>query len=415
MLCRVSCVPGSCPNPGENEPRPEPFEPGTEIKFQDSDEVSSVLSSVLMMPRQDRLLRCLRESEALLRKAKSECAGGDAREIDFLLRMTVRVISNSVNSVERVDNTVEDEKDAVFESAFSDESAKDTEEHEPPSPEQEPAPAPVKEEVDGDSDDASVEHSPPVAAMGLALLVSATVVVPYVLMMLAAIFGAAMAVAEKWSIWAGFLYVASNVTGLGSMLTRTTPPTTRAGKLIDIVVSAWVIVFGSAAVGAISNLRVMKQLRAVLPLEGARGLLVILLLLPGLVVLAAVGMAVALTKLEDGWSKPAAFRFMISAMCGLGNPLTNQVPETAWGKLFAAGCASCQMAIGGTLVGLTGAIPRLNKIIQFVEYWCLECCCCYARPQPRVPPPKSRSQQQPTRQAPAIAEEEAEARDVRNV
>ena len=124
--------------------------------------------------------------------------------------------------------------------------------------------------------------------------------------------------------------------------------------------------FGSAAVGTVSNLRAIKKLRAALPLKGARGLVVILLLLPGLVIIAAAGMAVAVTKLEDGWSKPTAFRFTISAMCGLGNPLTNQVPETALGKLAALGCASLQMAIGGIFVGL-------------ISDGCLKCCCCCAR------------------------------------
>ena len=89
----------------------------------------------------------------------------------------------------------------------------------------------------------------------------------------------------------------------------------------------------------------------------------------------------------------------ISAMCGLGNPLTNQVPETALGKLAALGCASLQMAIGGIFVGL-------------ISDGCLKCCCCCARPQPKAPPPKP-PQQQETQQDLAIAEEAA--RDVRNV
>ena len=376
----VSCFPGSCPNLAEDE-RVAPFEPGTEIRFEDSDEVHSVL----IMPRQDRLLRCLRESEALLRKAKSECDRGDAQEIDFLLRMTLRVISNSVQA----DHTAEDEKDALFESAdgaFSEETAKGTEA-------QAPSLAPVK-----GADASAARAHPPVAVSALSLLLSATVVVPSVLMMLAAVFGTAMAYSEDWSIKAGFLYFAANLTGLGSPFTHHSP-TTRRGKLIEIIVSTWVIVFGSAAVCTVSNLRAIKKLRAALPLKGARGLVVILLLLPGLVIIAAAGMAVAVTKLEDGWSKPTAFRFTISAMCGLGNPLTNQVPETALGKLAALGCASLQMAIGGIFVGL-------------ISDGCLKCCCCCARPQPKAPPPKPPQQQQ-NHEDLAIAEEAA--RDVRNV
>merc|ERR1719152_809554 len=81
----------------------------------------------------------------------------------------------------------------------------------------------------------------------------------------------------------------------------------------------------------------------------------------------------------EGWSLPVAFRYMISAMCGLGNPLTSRTPQSAIGRLVAIVCASWQMAIGGTIVGLTAAIPALDSALRAMEARFIRCC------QPRRP------------------------------
>ena len=62
---------------------------------------------------------------------------------------------------------------------------------------------------------------------------------------------------------------------------------------------------------------------------------------------------------------------MISAMCGLGNPLTNASPDSTEGRMLAVVFASWQRAIGGTIVGLAGGIPILKATIATVEGWCL--------------------------------------------
>ena len=65
-----------------------------------------------------------------------------------------------------------------------------------------------------------------------------------------------------------------------------------------------------------------------------------------------------------------AFHYMISSMCGLGNPLTPRTPESLGGKLAALICASWQIAIGGTVISLTSAIPILGRWLAELEAWC---------------------------------------------
>jgi hypothetical protein len=61
---------------------------------------------------------------------------------------------------------------------------------------------------------------------------------------------------------------------------------------------------------------------------------------------------------------------MISAMCGLGSPLTDASPEGAAGQVVAIIFASWQLAIGGLLIGLTGAVPLIEDGLKTLERLC---------------------------------------------
>ena len=61
---------------------------------------------------------------------------------------------------------------------------------------------------------------------------------------------------------------------------------------------------------------------------------------------------------------------MISAMCGLGSPLTEASPEGATGQIIAVAFASWQLAIGALLIGLTGAVPLLEDSLKALERRC---------------------------------------------
>ena len=202
-------------------------------------------------------------------------------------------------------------------------------------------------------------------ALVAALVFFAVVVVPLLIVAICAVFGLVIARCEGWPFGRGFMYFAGNITGLGEPLTRNSPKT-QAGGFVDIVVSSWCLIFAGAAIGATAELKVMEQLQDALPLEGARGAVVLLLAVPGVVLAFAFLISLILANCEN-WSLAVAFRYMISAMCGLGNPLTKRTPQTAIGRLVAIVCASWQMAIGGTIVGLTAAIPSLERGLRRME------------------------------------------------
>ena len=65
-------------------------------------------------------------------------------------------------------------------------------------------------------------------------------------------------------------------------------------------------------------------------------------------------------RAAQGWSFRVGFEYLISAMCGLGSPLTNTSPDSTEGRMLAVLFASWQRAIGGTIIGLTGGIPILK-------------------------------------------------------
>ena len=68
----------------------------------------------------------------------------------------------------------------------------------------------------------------------------------------------------------------------------------------------------------------------------------------------------AAARAAQGWSFRVGFEYLISAMCGLGSPLTNTSPDSTEGRMLAVLFASWQRAIGGTIIGLTGGIPILK-------------------------------------------------------
>jgi len=196
------------------------------------------------------------------------------------------------------------------------------------------------------------------------------------------VFGLIIALCEGWSAFVGFLYFASNMTGLGNPLTDNSPATA-LGEAIDIVVSCWVLIFSGSAVGVIMHLNVVARLQRALPLRGAHGAAVLLGAVPGLVIGVAAAIGVSLAALE-GWSAREGFEYMISAMCGLGNPLTNVSPESASGKVVAVVFASWQLAIGGLLIGLTGAVPLLDDGLKRLEKLCRQLATCLAQGHPRA-------------------------------
>ena len=135
------CAPGSCPNPVEDQRVVVSCFPGSCPNLAEDERVAVQWDEIRLRIRWGPQRAHHAEAGPLASvpapversaKAKSECDRGDAQEIDFLLRMTLRVIQQR-------QRTPPKEKDALFESAdgaFSEETAK--------APAKAPSLAPVK-------------------------------------------------------------------------------------------------------------------------------------------------------------------------------------------------------------------------------------------------------------------------------
>ena len=215
----------------------------------------------------------------------------------------------------------------------------------------------------------SVEDS--VLPSVLALVIASVVIIPVIMLLIALVFGTIIALCEGWTLTVGFMYFAGNMTGLGNPLTNSSPETPM-GSLIDVIVSCWVIILSGAFLGVICNMKLVTKLSEVLPLEGAKGAFCLFVVIPALVMLTA-ALIGCILAVSEGWTVAIGFRYMISAMCGLGNPLTGRTPVSFHGKIIVIIGASWQLAIGGTIIGLSGAIPLLGQSLTALEQFCLRC------------------------------------------
>jgi len=93
----------------------------------------------------------------------------------------------------------------------------------------------------------------------LALVVFLTLVTPVVVLPCAGLLGALLAEIEGWSIADGYLYVISNLTGLGNPLTDATPDTD-AGIYFALLVSIWSLTIAGAAISILGNFDCMSTL-----------------------------------------------------------------------------------------------------------------------------------------------------------
>jgi hypothetical protein len=202
--------------------------------------------------------------------------------------------------------------------------------------------------------------------MVVTLLLSALLLVPCGLLIVAVIAGVLIAIVEGWGAGNGFFYFSGNMAGVGNPLVNLSP-TTVVGETVDIVISLWVIVLGGAAIGVIANHRLVAMLQDLLDLTGCKGLAVMFVAVPVLVNAAAFLIGALLALLEDGWSPATGYYYMISALCGLGIPLTNATPATNPGKVVAVVCASWQMGLSGTVLGLAAGAPILGRARERLE------------------------------------------------
>jgi len=142
-------------------------------------------------------------------------------------------------------------------------------------------------------------------------------------------------------------------------------PTSTGGQITDILVSVIVFSLTSAALGIAASTGMVMQLSEFIP-KGIHGLVLTVLTIPFTLVLMSLILALFLARLE-GWDVWTSFLFMISMLCGLGDPLTPVTPSTDKANFFVLLCSVIELSLGGAMIGIIGGHPKVTHFLAYVE------------------------------------------------
>lgn len=184
-------------------------------------------------------------------------------------------------------------------------------------------------------------------------------------------FGAILAAAEGWPVFGadgGFWYVTANIAGtppLGDL-----SPVSQMGITVDIVVSTISLVFASTIVAMSGMLAFVGNLPDKLGLTTVwKGALALLLVIPA-AVCAACAMFGVVIALFEGATFDQGFRFVISTVCGLGNPLTAWAPTTTHASIINVILGVAAQGLIGVIIGIAGGItPIVDGVARFDRYF----------------------------------------------
>ena len=135
---------------------------------------------------------------------------------------------------------------------------------------------------------------------------------------------------------------------------------------VDIIVSTISLVFASTIVGVSGMLAFVGNLPDKLRLTTMfRGAVALVFVIPTLV---CVGCAMfgGVISLLEGCSFDDGFRFVISTVCGLGNPLTTWSPSTAHASAVNVVLGVAAQGLIGVIIGIAGGItPIVDAVERF--------------------------------------------------
>jgi len=190
-------------------------------------------------------------------------------------------------------------------------------------------------------------------------------VVPFLIFLSCAVFGAMIGQMESWTNTIGMQYCLSNALGLSTPLTNKVPITV-GGKIVDVFLSTWVYVLCSTTVGLVSLMSFSIALARSGSSTPCGFLRSILIYIPVVLLLIAVPTGGILCLMES-WSFDAGYLFMISQILGLANPLVANSPHTVDGIFFELLCTSIELCLSGTVLGIITNNPFMKRIAVGLE------------------------------------------------
>ena len=197
------------------------------------------------------------------------------------------------------------------------------------------------------------------------------IIAPLLCLALGLCFGAILAAAEGWPVGGshgGFWYVTTNIAGTPPVGSES--PTSTMGITVDIIVSTISLVFASTIIALSGMLAFVGNLPGKLQLDTTwKALLAVLIVIPAAVCVVSAAFGAILTVAEEA-TFDQGFRFVISSVCGLGNPLTTWSPTTIHASMISVALGVASQGLIGVIIGIAGGItPIVNGVGRFDVYF----------------------------------------------
>lgn len=179
--------------------------------------------------------------------------------------------------------------------------------------------------------------------------------------------GCLLSYVEGWMIQTGFWYIVGNVSGTPNPLVQNVPAT-KPGKYFDIYFSLFAVVFNAVIVGLSGMLAYTASIPGRFHIEKSslRGIFMLVVGIPIMLFAFAAGFG-GLMALGEGWSWWNGCLFVVSAVAGLGNPLTANNPASIHGKILSVVIGIAAQGFDGMVIGITASMPFVGKVVSWFQ------------------------------------------------
>lgn len=137
------------------------------------------------------------------------------------------------------------------------------------------------------------------------------------------------------------------------------------GQLVDVIVTVIVFIITLIAMCIAASMGAVGALNMTVPC-GRCGLILSFAVFPTILLFLCLVLSLILAHLES-WDVWTSFLFMVSLLCGMGEQLTNATPSTQEAMFFSLLCCLLESSIGGVIIGIVGAHPKVVAFISCME------------------------------------------------
>jgi len=204
---------------------------------------------------------------------------------------------------------------------------------------------------------------PRMLQLSLPFIITVHFILPCILFIFGFLAAAIVAPVEGWDYSDTFEYIMCNIAALPPMVHMV--PANAVGQITDIVVTVTIFTLTAVILGIAASMGMIIDLSNRIP-DTTSGICACLLAVVFCILLLTVLLGAIFSALES-WDMWTGFLFMISIVCGIGDPLTSRHPVTEKANFFALLCSVVELSIGGAIVGLIGAHPKVVALIALLE------------------------------------------------